>query len=320
MNRTINYSVSEAEADLSVEQFLRRRGYSRRDLTELRKPEHPTYVNGRECILKRRLSAGDRLQVCIRETAVSKTIAPVDIPLSVVYEDEDLIVIDKPSGLPCHPSRTNRLYSAANGLAWYYQQKGQPFVFRCINRLDRGTSGLTVIAKHFLSASILAAEQKDGRMKREYLAVVCGTPDPPSGTVSAPLSRVPGRSISRVVDFENGAKAVTHYRLLEQKNGYSLLSCVLETGRTHQIRAHMRYLGCPIAGDPIYNPACAKYCTQPDEGDWKIPIEINGITRQALHACRLKLVQPVTGEALTFSAPIPEDMQAFGFSYQLSSL
>lgn len=291
VNRTFLYSISEADHGLRIEQFLRRRGYSRQNLTELKKMPDSIQVNGLNCILKKTLSPGDELAVRIQETDSSEKIPAVNIPLRIIYEDEDILVVDKPAGLPMHPSMKNYHYSLANGLVWYYQQQKESFVFRCANRLDRDTSGLTVVAKHMLSANILSGMGYRHEIEREYLAIVRGNVLPPSGTIDAPLSRMEGSIIERKVDFEHGERALTHYRVVEEKNGHSLVSLRLETGRTHQIRIHLKYLGFPLVGDYLYNP------------------DMEYISRQALHSCRLRFVHPITKERMTFRAPLPEDMQ-----------
>lgn len=296
MNRTLLYSICESDNNLRIEQYLRRQGYSRQNLTELKKMPDSVQVNGENCILKKCLSAGDELVVHIQETDCSEKIPPVNLPLHIIFEDEDILVVNKPAGLPMHPSMKNYHYSLANAIAAYYQQQNKPFVFRCTNRLDRDTSGLTVIAKHMLSANILSAMGYRHEIKREYLAVVRGKVVPASGTIDAPLSRRKGSIIERKVDFEHGEHAVTHYQVVEEKKGHSLVSLYLETGRTHQIRIHLKYLGCPLIGDYLYNP------------------DMEYIGRQALHSYRLSFSHPVTKEWMDFTAPLPEDMQnAFGW-------
>lgn len=201
------------------------------------------------------------------------------------------MVLDKAADMPVHPSMNNYENSLANGLAWYFSSQGVPFIFRCVNRLDRDTTGLTIIAKHMVSSSILSVMASRREIKREYLAIVNGTGLPPSGTVNAPLGRKPDSAIMRMVDFQNGEPSVTHYRVLKETNGCSLLSLHLETGRTHQIRVHMQYLGHPIIGDFLYNP------------------DMTLIHRQALHSCRLEFSHPITGKPMLFTSPMPEDMR-----------
>ena len=249
MNRTIEYTIPESQNGLRVEQFLRRKGYSRQNFTEIKRMPQSILVNGIHYYMRQTLAAGDHLQVCICETESSEKIPPVKLPLNIVYEDEDILVINKPAGMPIHPSMKNYYNSLANALAWYYQDQGKPFIFRCSNRLDRDTSGLTVISKHLVSASIMADMTKKRLVHREYLAIVKGDLTPPTGTITAPLSRKEGSIIERTVDFDHGEEAITHYKLVKKENGHSLVSLQLETGRTHQIRIHMKYLGYPLIGD-----------------------------------------------------------------------
>ena len=291
MNRTISYDIDSHSEGLRVEQFLRRKGYSAQNLSTIKRMPESILVNGVHYYMKQTLKAGDRLLVRIQETESSRNIPPVCAPLSVVYEDEDLIVINKPAGMPIHPSLNNYTNSLANALAWYYQQQGKPFIFRCCNRLDRDTSGLTVVAKHLVSGNILSTMTKKKEVRREYLAVVRGHSIPESGTISAPLARKGGTIIERVVDFDRGEPAVTHYHLVREANGHSLVSLQLETGRTHQIRIHLKHLGFPLVGDYLYNP------------------DMEYISRQALHSFRLSFPHPITGEVMDFTAPLPEDMR-----------
>ncbi|GAA0256461.1 RluA family pseudouridine synthase [Faecalicatena contorta] len=292
MDRMLNYTIQKDEDGLRVEQFLRRRGYSRQNLVELKKMPRSILVNGGPRRLNEILTDMDTLTVHIQEHISSLQIPPVRLPLDIIYEDEDIIVINKPAGMPVHPSINNYTNTLANGLAWYYQEQGKPFIFRCTNRLDRDTSGLTIIAKHMLSSNILSRMTVRHEIRREYLAIVRGSVQPAEGTISAPLSRKPGSVIERTVDFDHGERAVTHYQVVEETNGHSLVSLLLETGRTHQIRIHMKYLGFPLIGDYLYNP------------------DMEYMQRQALHSCRLALNHPITGEKLEFRAPLPEDMQS----------
>ena len=191
---------------------------------------------------------------------------------------------------PIHPSLNNYRNSLANALMWYYEQQNKPFIFRCTNRLDRDTSGLTVVAKHMVSSNILSSMTARHQIEREYLAIVRGHVTPFEGTINAPIGRTGSSLIERKIDFENGEHAITHYHTVFEKNGLSLVSLILETGRTHQIRVHMKHLGFPLIGDYLYNP------------------DMELIDRQALHSHCLRFLHPITGRQMTFTADLPEDM------------
>ena len=290
MERILNYHITEDADSLRTEQYLRRRGFSYQNLTQLKKMPESILINGVWSYMRTPLHSGDILTVHIRETESSPNIPPVELPLDIVYEDEDIIVVNKPAGMPVHPSLNNYRNSLANALMYYYQQQGKPFIFRCTNRLDRDTSGLTVIAKHMVSSSILSSMTARHEIEREYLAVVRGSVVPSSGTIDAPIGRTGSSLIERKIDFEHGERAVTHYHVVKEENGHSLVSLILETGRTHQIRVHMKYIGFPLVGDYLYNP------------------DMEYIQRQALHSCRLSFRHPITGKHMEFTADLPEDM------------
>lgn len=290
MNRNIDYIIDEDSAGLRVEQFLRRKRYSGQNLSEIKRMPKSILVNGVHYYMRQELSAGDHLQVRICETQNSEKIPPTKLPLDIIYEDEDLLVLNKPAGMPIHPSLNNYTNSMANALAYYFQSQGKPFIFRCCNRLDRDTSGLTIVSKHLVSGSTLSDMTKYREVHREYLAIARGSVTPSEGTIQAPLGRKEGTIIERTVDWEHGEDAVTHYKVVKEANGHSLVSLRLETGRTHQIRIHMKYLGYPLIGDYLYNP------------------DMEYMTRQALHSHHMEFTHPVTGEHMSFTAPLPEDM------------
>ena len=290
MNRNIDYIIDEDSAGLRVEQFLRRKRYSGQNLSEIKRMPKSILVNGVHYYMRQELSTGDHLQVRICETKNSEKIPPTNLPLDIIYEDEYLLVLNKPAGMPIHPSLNNYTNSIANALAYYFQSQGKPFIFRCCNRLDRDTSGLTIVSKHLVSGSILSDMTKYREVHREYLAIARGSVTPSEGTIQAPLGRKGGTIIERTVDWEHGEDAVTHYKVVKEANGHSLVSLRLETGRTHQIRIHMKYLGYPLIGDYLYNP------------------DMEYMTRQALHSHHMEFTHPITGEHMSFTAPLPEDM------------
>ena len=209
MDRSISYQINGLEKPQKISGFLKEKGYSRQNLVDLRKDEQAICLNGTYVHMNHMLAEGDVLTVWIGETENSGQIRPVKLPFAIVYEDEDLLVINKPAGMPVHPSRGNPENSLGNALAWYFKEQGVPFVFRCINRLDRDTSGLTIVAKHAVSAAILGqmvrakAEQglKAPGIHRTYLAFVEGKVVPVSGVIDAPIARKEDRCLRRVVDL-----------------------------------------------------------------------------------------------------------------------
>lgn len=291
MERIFEYQITAAEEGRKIGDFLREKGYSRHLIRQLKETEDGLLRNAQPTFTTVALKAGDRIRVRLLEKAEgSEAIMPAPLPFEIVYEDEDLLVVNKPADMPIHPSFQNHGNTLADALTWHYQQHGEDFVYRCINRLDRDTTGLLIVAKHLLSASILSDMVGKREIHREYLAIVKGIP-PENGTISAPIGRKKGSAILREVNFETGEPAVTHFARLEIRNGLSLVSLKLETGRTHQIRVHMGYIGCPLIGDYLYYPECSR------------------ISRQALHSHRLSFLHPITGKALSFTAPLPEDMK-----------
>ncbi len=291
MNRTLTYPITEQDANQTIEQFLRGKGYSTQCIKELKKQWGSILINDEPQYMKVALQEGSTLTVHIQEDNYSEKIPPVELPLDILYEDEDLLVINKPADMPIHPSLNNYENSLANALAWYFEKQNKPFIFRCINRLDRDTSGLTIVAKHMLSGGILSSMVAERSIHREYLAIVRGAITPESGTIDAPIGRKGDSIIERQIDYTSGERAVTHYTLKKYKNGHSLLYIHLETGRTHQIRVHMKHIGFPLIGDHLYNP------------------DMEYMTRQALHSHRLQFTHPITGESMDFTAPLPVDMR-----------
>lgn len=289
------YSIDQTDAGTEILTFLRSHGFSRHILTGMKADSNAIMLNGQRAFGRTCLHSGDILKVRISETAPSEKILPVKMNLSILYEDEDLLIINKPAGMPIHPSQGNYENTLANAVAFYFLKKGEPFVYRCINRLDRDTTGALILAKNPLSAAILSSQMRSRRIRRTYLAVVEGIP-PEKGTISAPIARVNGSAIEREVNFQTGETAVTHFERLAIGDGHSLLELHLETGRTHQIRVHMKYLGYPLPGDYLYHPVYDR------------------IGRQPLHSYQLEFTHPLTGEAMLFTAPVPEDFQRSLFS------
>lgn len=293
MQRTVDYVITSEYKGMDILSFLRHKGFSRHILASMKPYPQAIQKNGSRAFAKTSLMEGDHLTVTVPETEVSQQIPAVPMKLHILYEDEDLLLVNKPANMPIHPSIGNYENTLANGIACYFQQKGENFVYRCINRLDRDTTGGLILAKNPLSAAILSAQMKNRKIRRTYLAVVKGKL-PLRGTIDAPIAREDDSVILRKVDFSQGEKAITHYTRLAYRDGYSLAELHLETGRTHQIRVHMNYLGYPLPGDYLYYPVYDR------------------IKRQALHSYQLEFAHPISGIPLVFTAPVPMDFcQAF---------
>ncbi len=293
MERILEYEISKADAGKTIKNFLQEQGFSGQNIVELKKMKESILLNGVWEYVTCRIKEGDKLRIHICEEESSEKILPIELPFPVIYEDEDIVVVNKPADMPIHPSLNNYENTLGNAAAYYYAGQNKPFIFRCINRLDRDTTGLTILAKHMVSAGILQSQMVERKIKREYLAIVEGTMEEEEGTIDAPIGRKNGSTIERMVDYENGERAVTHYRVLDRKENASLVALNLETGRTHQIRVHMTYIGHPLVGDFLYNP------------------DNKGMERQALHAWHLSFVHPITKEAVCLEAPVPNDMSIF---------
>ena len=289
MDRTVTYQISEQEEGLTVLEYLRKNGFSRHILSTMKTDKDAILLNGLHAGGRTLLREGDLLRIHVPETESGENIVPVPIRLSILYEDQDMLVVNKPADMPVHPSYGNYENTLANGVSAYFQAKGINCPFRCINRLDRDTSGALILAKNALSASILSSQMKNRLIRRTYLAVVKGIA-PEKGTISAPISRVSSSVIMRQVDFAEGDPAVTHFERLAVSHDHSLLEIHLETGRTHQIRVHMGYLGYPLPADYLYYPDYSRF------------------SRQPLHSFQLIFSRPVTGGSLCITAPVPADI------------
>ena len=289
--RRFSYIAGEAEQGMAVGQFLKERGYSRHALTLLKQTEGGILCNGREVYLSQPLRKWDRMDLFLKEE-VPEEIEPVELPFGIVYEDDDLMVVDKPADMPVHPSMKNHDNTLANAAAWYGRTKGDSFVYRCVNRLDRDTTGLLILAKHILSATGLYGQMRAREIRRTYLAIVKGMIRE-EGTIDLPVGRKEDSAIERMIDLEHGERAVTHYRPVRQGKDWTLIECRLETGRTHQIRVHMSSFGHPLIGDFLYGSR-----------EEQMP-------RQALHSWKLSFVHPIMGRPMEFVSPLPPDMQKY---------
>lgn len=236
-------------------------------------------------------SPGDIIKIILPDE--QSNFEPQNIPIFPVFEDDDMMVINKQPGIIVHPTKGHPTGTIANALMYYMQQTGQTFKIRFVNRLDMDTSGLLVVAKNSYCQNDYTRQMKENRVQKRYKAIVKGIVTSDSGTIDLPIGRPDPENVRRGV-MKDGSPSVTHYTVIERFyiSGYSLIELLLETGRTHQIRVHMSHIGHPVLGDWLYG------------GD-----NVTLIERQALHAARLSFIHPITKEQLNLTAPLPDDMK-----------
>lgn len=283
--------------------------YSRERLKDWIKDGRLT-LNGKPGKPRDKVAGGESL-VLDAELTVETPALPEDIPLHIVYEDEFLLVVDKPAGLVVHPGAGNPDGTLMNALLHHWPDLNLLPRAGIVHRIDKDTSGLLVVAKTLPAHTDLTAQLADKTVYREYEAIVCGVMTG-GGTVDAPIDRHPAdRTRMAVVrrrheEDERGRDAVTHYRVLARFRGHSHVRVQLETGRTHQIRVHMGHIGHPLVGDPVYGGRMRL----PKGGSQEMIYAIQHFPRQALHARRLGLAHPATGEPMSWESPLPADMLA----------
>lgn len=249
-------------------------------------------VNGSHCTVRYVLHTGDVLDIRLEDRVPSEAVDPVELPLEILYEDENLVIPSKPADMPTHPSHDHYRDTVANALAFRYASQDIPFVFRPINRLDRNTSGLLLVARNKHSAGILSRQLREGKIGKTYLAVLDGILNEEHGVIDACLHRTKDSIIVREIcspDAPDADEARTEYTVLLRGTSHTLVAAHPITGRTHQLRVHFSSIGHPITGDDLYGTPS--------------PL----IPRHALHAATLTLRHPASGEPMRVHAPLPED-------------
>ena len=247
-------------------------------------------VNGEPVHANYLLRVGDVVKAALPESGGSKAVEPEELPVRIAYGDDDLLIVDKDAPLACQCTPKQSCGTLENRLAWLYREQGD-FVFRPVNRLDKGTSGLMAVARHAHAYQLLQTQLHTPNFVREYLAVVEGELAG-EGRIDLPIAKEDAATVRRVIDLEYGKPAVTHYRALSCGNGRTLVRLRLETGRTHQIRVHMAAIGHPVAGDFLYGHELAF-----------LP------GRFALHSAAIELDQPLTGARIRIESPLPDELR-----------
>jgi 23S rRNA pseudouridine1911/1915/1917 synthase len=286
----INWVILQDDAGKLIKEFLKNEEISRTALTDIKFKGGSIQVNGEEVNVRYKLAAGDVLRVVFPDEIPSEGVSGEDIPLKVLFEDEYLLVVNKPAGINTIPSREHPTGSLANALVGYYQRIGLQAAPHIVTRLDRDTSGIVLIAKHRHVHHLFSMMQREGKVRRTYEALAGGVISQDFGTVREPI----GRKLESIIEREvrqDGQYACTHFQVIERHRLFTYTELQLETGRTHQIRVHMSFLGHPLLGDDLYGGS------------------VSLIERQALHCKRIKFIHPFSGEKMIFTASLPMDMR-----------
>lgn len=236
------------------------------------------------------VASGDIVEACANFTEQSANVTPQKMDLSILYEDDYIIALDKPAGIIVHPTSPKFNNTIANGLVYYFQSKGLQIKIRPVSRLDRDTTGVIVFAKNQFVQDRLIKQMNTNQYRKEYIGIVHGYPVESSGTINLPIAKTAGSIISREVS-EFGAPSITHYTSIEHLNNSTMMNFTLETGRTHQIRVHCQSIGLPLIGDTLYSN-----------------IATTLISRQALHAHYVKFIHPITKKIVEITSPLPKDI------------
>ncbi len=297
--------IESALEGMLLRDFLRQKlGLSSGMVLRLKKLPDGILCNGEHVTVRRVLHAGDHLRLALedREDEINPFLKPKEIPLHILYEDDDILLVDKPAGMPTHPSQGHHEDTLANALAYYLRDRA--YVFRAVNRLDRNTSGVVLTAKNRPAAFFLAKQMQEKKIRKCYFALLDRTPQPEKGRIDLPIIRESSSLILRRIaqpDEIGGQPAMTDYATISASaDGFSGVLAEPRTGRTHQLRVHFAAIGCPITGDDLYGHGSSD------------------ILRQALHAWALRFVLPRTGTWLTVRAALPHDMRQLAALRQIS--
>ncbi len=288
-NNNLEFNVKKEEEGLALSEYLRNVGELSSRFIKKAIREGRISVNKNIERLSYKLKVGDIIEAQINREE-EQNIIPEKMELKIIYEDKDIIVVDKPKGIVVHPTKRHFSGTLSNGLLYYFKEKGENSIVRLVNRLDMDTSGLILVAKNSYSHMALSRDMVKDEFVKSYLAVVHGNFDVKSGVIDKPIYRVGEGTIKRIID-DRGQRSITRFQVIDNYNDADLVKLTLETGRTHQIRVHLSSMGHPIFGDSIYGEE-----------------EVEYIDRQALHAYRLEFPHPTSREIIKLESQIPEDI------------
>lgn len=289
MEKKLSSTVTPEDNNLKLETFLKTRLHlTKNEISRAKFRENGICINGERRKIDARVKTGDLVEVLLETgNETSKNLPDSAVAISVLYEDADVIVVDKPAGISVHPAGKNNTDTLANRLAYYLRNKGEDSVIRIFGRLDKDTSGVVLAVKNRAAATRLEMQREKHILFKTYLAIVEGIPNPPKGSIHLPLAPDPQNRKQMCVS-PDGKTDITHYETLTSQDNHALVRLHLETGRTHQIRVHMAAIGCPLLGDPLYGHKAA-----------------SSINRTALHAQTIHFLQPFTGKEIEVTTPAP---------------
>ena len=297
MQKNLTFHIHTDTENQSIHQFLRKHlEFSQAQIRSLKFRENGITVNGSKCRINYILKNRDVLKLTLEEETPDSHIVPLFKPLSILYEDEDVLVVNKPAGILVHPVGGHYGDTLSNMVSAYYQAKNQNIAIRPVGRLDKDTSGAVIFAKNKIAAARFSQKNCDSGFEKEYLAVVSGIPPYPKGEICTSLCRCPGKQLKMQVD-SSGKSAFTAYKIKNTFSSSALLRVRIATGRTHQIRVHMASIGHPLLGDKLYGT--------------EESLALEGFSRTALHAASVQFKQPFSGQTIRIDVPLSEDFEAY---------
>ena len=291
MKKNMTYRIEEG--NITIKDFLLSNNISSKAISTLKKQVDGILVNGKVQFTNYKLQPNDILSINLDENNDYENIIATKMDLNILYEDDDIVIVNKSADITVHPSKKYFTNSLVNGLTYYYQNKNMDVKLHCITRLDKETSGCVLFAKNRIAANCLSNMVKQKEISKTYLSLASGKVSKQHFLISAPISRVSKGNILRCVDFQTGKEALTEFFLLwyYTSNDISLLKCLLHTGRTHQIRVHLQYINHPIVSDSLYNKSC------------------NLLLRQGLHCYNIRFIHPISHQLIDVTSQLPADLK-----------
>ena len=291
MKKNMTYRIEEG--NITIKDFLLSHNISSKAISTLKKQVDGILVNGKVQFTNYKLQPNDILSINLDENNDYENIIATKMDLNILYEDDDIVIVNKSADITVHPSKKYFTNSLVNGLTYYYQNKNMDVKLHCITRLDKETSGCVLFARNRIAANCLSNMVKQKEISKTYLSLASGKINKQHFLISAPISRISKGNILRCVDFQTGKEALTECFLLGYypSNDISLLKCLLHTGRTHQIRVHLQYINHPIVSDSLYNKSC------------------NLLLRQGLHCYNIRFIHPISHQLIDVTSQLPADLK-----------